>query len=183
MAIAYGTAMREHEMATHTHQAIHQTELGYELNVLGKGAKRRWIPLNEGVLEAISRFRHYHGLNKSIMVDAFPFATPVKPIKKLGEFANNLSTRQLRTFHRQLLYKLIDQAGGDISPELQQSLLSKGFHTYRHTAITHLANQPNVMIERVRLFAGHQDINTTKMYILTEREELLESIQDHYIEW
>lgn len=89
----------------------------------------------------------------------------------------------MRSFHRQLLYKLVDQAGADISSGFQESLLGKGFHSYRHTAVTHLANQPNVMLERVLLFAGHQDINTTKLYILTEREELLDYIQDHYIQW
>ncbi|WP_163834436.1 tyrosine-type recombinase/integrase [Spartinivicinus ruber] len=183
VAIAYGTGIREHELATHTHQAIVRTDLGYELNVLGKGARRRWIPLNEGVIEAIIRFRHYHGLDPTINNDAFPFASSRKPVKKQGEFAKNISTRQLRDFHRQLLYKLIDQAGADISVDFKENLLSKGFHSYRHTAITHLANQPNVMIERVRLFAGHQDINTTKLYILTERDELLAYIQRHYIQW
>ncbi|MCX4024784.1 site-specific integrase [Endozoicomonas sp. SM1973] len=183
VAVAYGTGIREHEMATHTHQAIIQTDLGYELNILGKGAMRRLIPLNEGVVDAICRFRHYHSLDNTLKADDFPFASPIKPVKQQAQFAGNLSTRQLRAFHRQLLTKLTDQAGAEISAEFTASILSKGFHTYRHTAITHLANQPNAMIERVRLFAGHQDINTTKLYILTEREELQTYIQDHYIQW
>ncbi|MBU2708300.1 tyrosine-type recombinase/integrase [Zooshikella marina] len=185
ISIAYGTAAREHELCTHTHDSIYKTDFGYTWEVLGKGSARRNIPLNDMVMESIYRFRRIHGAPEQLTAfDTFPFAPSVKPIKQHTPllYGNNISTRQLRTFYKSLIISLIEQQAG-IDSHMAQSIVSKGFHALRHTALTHLLNQHKLDLEKVRVFAGHSNVNTTAGYILTEREELAKQTQYHGLDW
>ena len=51
------------------------------------------------------------------------------------------------------------------------------FHSLRHTALTHLAQQMD--IEDLAIFAGHDSINTTSQYYHAEANRLRSLTENH----
>lgn len=164
IAITYGLALRESEVALHSCADIHPDgEGGLYLSVLGKGRKRRHLPINENLQDIIVDFRARHGLS-GIHGDNFPLAPRQRKIK--GRLAP-LSSRGLRFFWQSLLRDCARQL---TDPYLSIRLQEIPFHALRHTALTHLARVMD--IEDLAIFAGHDSINTTSQYYHAEAQRL-----------
>lgn len=171
--LAYGLALRESEITQHSCQDIHpDDDGGYFLSVVGKGRKRRNLPLNPALQETIIEFRRFYGC-QGINNDALPLA----PRRRKNQgVLTGLSQRGLR-FWWQRFMEYCAQQTDDIN--LQFRLREMPFHALRHTALTHLARKMD--IEDLAIFAGHDSINTTSQYYHTEARRLKALTQDHQL--
>ncbi len=185
LSVAYGTACREEELCSHCHNALAEGDLGWSLNLRGKGSRRRLISLNEGVMAAIWRYRAFCKAPSGLQADdRFPFAPPLLPVRSVVPYlcSEPVSTRQMRRLWQGFLRKLVS-ASSEIDERFAEALLAKGFHSLRHTALTRMLNDEGVSLEQARLFAGHAHINTTKGYVLTEFSDLAAQTRNHFIDW
>ena len=173
LSICYGLALRESELTQHSCGDIHPDGDGsYYLSVLGKGRKRRRLPLNEGVQQQIVRYRQYHGFS-GLLGDSFPLAPRTR--KAAGQLAA-LTSRGLRFWWQSFMSYCADQTEDEL---LSHRLRELPFHSIRHTALTHLAQRMD--IEDLAIFAGHDSINTTSQYYHAEAHRLKTMSSEHYI--
>ncbi|KEQ15089.1 tyrosine-type recombinase/integrase [Endozoicomonas numazuensis] len=173
ITLGYSLGLRESELTGHSCNDIHpDADGGYFLSVLGKGRKRRQLPLNHKLIEEIKTFRqrfHYEGL----LGDDFPLAPRTRRIKgSLG----SLSSRGLRFWWQKFMTFCASQT--DNSQQAARFDVMP-FHALRHTALTHLAQKMD--IEDLAIYAGHDSINTTSQYYHTEAKRLRKMTETHYL--
>ena len=172
IALAYGLGLRESELTNHTCTDIYPDhEDGFYLSVLGKGKKRRQVPLNENLQKVVMNFRALNGL-EGLTGDYFPLTPRHRKVD--GNYAS-LTPRGLRQWWRTLMTFCSQWASND----LQERLAMMPFHALRHTALTHLARKMD--IEDLAIFAGHDSIHTTSQYYHAETSRLKRMSADHYI--
>lgn len=171
--LGYSLGLRESEMTEHSCNDIHPgIEGGYFLSILGKGRKRRQLPLNNKLIEEIRAFRHSVQC-EGLSGDNFPLAPRTRRIQgKIG----GLSSRGLRFWWQSFM----DFCASE-SDNSQQATRFKvmPFHALRHTALTHLAR--HMKIEDLAIFAGHDSINTTSQYYHTEARRLKLMTETHFL--
>lgn len=171
LTLAYSLALRESEMTQHTCKDIHFDNEGSPyLSVLGKGRKRRHLPLNDEVIQRIQEYQALHGVQQSFN-NTFPLAPRTR--KSQGEL-KNLSARGLRFWWQGFMNDCAKQTEDAL---LQTRLKEMPFHSLRHTALTHLARKMD--IEDLAIFAGHDSINTTSQYYHTEAKRLRTLTAEH----
>ena len=170
--LGYSLGLRESELTNHTCNDIHQDMDGdFYLSILGKGRKRRQLPLNDGVLELIRLHRGQHDL-QGISGDLFPLAPRTRSAD--NPIPQSLSPRGLRFWWQ----KFMQHCAAEITNELvAERFLEMPFHALRHTALTHLARVMD--IEDLAIFAGHDSINTTSQYYHTEAKRLKKMTAEH----
>lgn len=171
--LAYALALRESELTGQSCNDIHSDDDGgYYLSVLGKGRKRRNLPINTDLLHTIREYRHFHR-RPGINTDTLPLA-PRRRMNK-GELTS-LSSRGLRFWWQGFM-----QHCANCTPDidLQYRLQEMPFHSLRHTALTHLARKMD--IEDLAIFAGHDSINTTSQYYHAEAKRLKKLTLNHSI--
>ena len=173
--VAYGLGLRQSEMTNHSCNDIRQDRYGdLVLTIRGKGRRLRQLPVNDSILQTIIRYRTFHKLDEFVR-DGFPLAPCLRPVSADGSF-RVMSPRQVRKWFAQFMEHCADIARID-DEDLAQRLLSKSFHSLRHTALSHLAQKMD--IEDLALFAGHEAITTTQQYYTPERQRLRELTEDH----
>ena len=173
IALCYGLALRESEMTQHSCADIHPDGDGsYFLSVLGKGRKRRRLPLNNNLQKKMIEYRQFHGFS-GLLGDAFPLAPRTR--KSAGQLTA-LSSRGLRFWWQSFMNYCAEQTD---DPVLAGRLRELPFHSLRHTALTHLAKRMD--IEDLAIFAGHDSINTTSQYYHAETYRLKQMAAEHYI--
>ncbi|WP_422465389.1 MULTISPECIES: tyrosine-type recombinase/integrase [unclassified Endozoicomonas] len=172
LSLSYGLALRESELTGHTCSDIHpDNDNGFYLSVLGKGRKRRQVPLNRVLQQQIIEYRRMNGFS-GLYGDPFPLAPKTR---KTGGLITPLSARGLRFWWRSFMENCQSKA----SPDIRHRLQGLPFHTLRHTALTHLARTMD--IEDLAIFAGHDSINTTSQYYHAEASRLKKMAADHHI--
>ncbi|MGI9279834.1 MAG: tyrosine-type recombinase/integrase [Endozoicomonas sp.] len=173
ITLGYSLGLRESELTGHSCNDIHpDIEGGYFLSVLGKGRKRRQLPLNHQLVEQIKAFRqrfHYEGL----FGDDFPLAPRTRRVQ--GQLSG-LSSRGLRFWWQNFMDFCALRAQNS---QQASRFTAMPFHALRHTALTHLARQMD--IEDLAIFAGHDSINTTSQYYHTEARRLKKMTEAHYL--
>ena len=173
LSLCYGLALRESEIALHTCADIHPDGDGsYYLSVLGKGRKRRRLPVNDSLQQQIIKYRQYHGID-GLFGDNFPLAPRTR--RAGGELAS-LTSRGLRFWWQFFMTYCASQTNDQL---LVHRLADIPFHSIRHTALTHLAR--NMDIEDLAIFAGHDSINTTSQYYHAEAHRLKTKAANHFI--
>ena len=171
-SIGYALALRESELTNHScHDIYPDDDGGYFLDVLGKGRKRRKVPIN---LNLQNRIKNYRTLIdcEGFYGDDFPLAPK---IRSRGGVIKSLSTRGLRFWWSNFM----DFCQSRSTPEMEFNFQDLPFHTLRHTALTHLARKMD--IEDLAIFAGHDSINTTSQYYHAEASRLKMLSSEHYI--
>ncbi|MFK0571089.1 tyrosine-type recombinase/integrase [Endozoicomonas sp.] len=172
ISLSYGLALRESELTGHTCSDINpDNDNGYCLSVLGKGRKRRQVPINANLQQTIIRYRQING-HSGLYGDDFPLAPKVR---KTNGVMSPLSSRGLRYWWKSFMSHCQDRA----DPIIRHRLQDLPFHTLRHTALTHLAHRMD--IEDLAIFAGHDSINTTSQYYHAEASRLKKMAADHHI--
>ncbi|WP_299726664.1 site-specific integrase [uncultured Endozoicomonas sp.] len=172
IALGYGLALRESELTHHNCTDIHpDNDNGFYLSVLGKGKKRRHIPLNNQLRGTIMDLKQLYGID-SLYGDTFPLAPRHR---MLNNTLCALSPRGLRQWWRTFMNRCAINA----EPELKARLSTMPFHALRHTALTHLARKMD--IEDLAIFAGHDSIQTTSQYYHAEASRLKRMSADHYL--
>ncbi|WP_062270901.1 tyrosine-type recombinase/integrase [Endozoicomonas arenosclerae] len=171
--LGYSLGLRESELTGHSCNDIHpDNDGGYFLSILGKGRKRRQVPLNQKLVNEIKAFRasyQYEGL----LGDDFPLAPRTRRVN--GKLAG-LSSRGLRFWWQNFMRYCALQAENN---QMAERFLSMPFHAMRHTALTHLAQLMD--IEDLAIFAGHDSINTTSQYYHTEARRLKKMTEAHFL--
>ena len=164
-------ALRESEITSHNCSDIHPDgEGGLYLSVLGKGRKRRHLPINQNLYEKINNYRRLHGLD-DVRNDKFPLAPRLR--KQQGSITA-LSSRGLRFWWQSFMSYCASKSEDSL---LAERLREIPFHSLRHTALTHLAR--NMDIEDLAIFAGHDSINTTSQYYHAEASRLRSLTAQH----
>lgn len=131
---------------------------GYYLDVLGKGNKRREIPLKEKVVESIRAFRNARGLKDWTVAD------PNDPL-----FTTNTHRGYSPSYLSQYLTKMIHESG---LPFISQMQTSVSPHVFRHSLaiISYMSKADIYLISRS---LGHEKIETTVIYLqkIIDREQ------------
>jgi site-specific recombinase XerD len=147
----------------------------WNLVITGKGDKERAIPVGEDLLEALTRYR------RSVGLPAFPTAGEATPL------VVSLRNKEMREgIKRQALDKSIKSIFEGTADMLELSedehernsgmiLRYASAHWIRHSAGSHMANA-GVQLTRVRDFLGHDNIQTTSIYLHTENEEFHDEV-------
>jgi site-specific recombinase XerD len=134
-----------------------------QVRLMGKGRKRRAVPLMEATGQLRRDHRHENGLNRPEDFD--------RPL-----FQNRQGERFSRSGVRYVLQKYV-QALRRAYPGFPQSVSP---HSLRHTKGMHLV-QSGVSLEIIRDFLGHVDVKTTQIYAranLEMQRKALEKISD-----
>ncbi|MGI9276563.1 MAG: tyrosine-type recombinase/integrase [Endozoicomonas sp.] len=173
LTTSYSLALRASELTGHSCNDIHPDgEDGLFLSVLGKGRKRRKLPLNSGLQSCIMDYRRFHGLT-GLAGDGFPLAPRTR--KSAGQLTA-LTARGLRFWWQGFMTYCAMQTNDEV---LARRLSEMPLHSLRHTALTHLARKMD--IEDLAIFAGHDSINTTSQYYHTEAKRLKSLTAEHLL--
>lgn len=123
---------------------------GYYLNVLGKGNKRRQIPLKEKTVQSIHLFRNARGLEDVAVAD-----------KESPLVTTNTGKAYSPSYLSQFLTKTIKETN---LPFLMHRSSPIGPHTFRHAfaIISHLSK---VDVYQIMRSLGHEKIETTMIYL------------------
>jgi integrase/recombinase XerD len=123
---------------------------GYYLDVLGKGNKRRQVPLKEKVLNSIHIFRDARGLEGvSVAGKESPLVT------------TNTGKAYTPSYLSQYLTKTIKETN---LPFLLNRSSPVGPHTFRH-AFAIISHKSGVDIYQIMRSLGHEKIETTMIYL------------------
>ncbi len=178
-SLTYGGALRESELTNHSCLDIRPDKDGQlTLYIRGKGRKLRQLPVTPDMHYAINLFREFHKAG-NICADKFPLAPQLKPIKWLQDGSiefKSMGARGIRKWFSQFM-QYCSSTVEDNTDNLAERLLTKTFHSLRHTALSHLAQRMD--IEDLAIFAGHESITTTQQYYTPEKERLRELTQHH----
>jgi site-specific recombinase XerD len=153
LALLYGTGIRVSECSSLTEGDVDLP--GRLITVTGKGGHERSVPLNEGVVRAMTVYRHYRGL-----------ATPRAPFFR---------SRRGNSMSRNAIYERVRSWG-------YRAKISKRVspHRLRHTFATHLV-QAGVSIVTIRDLLGHKQITSTQVYLHVTAEDLRSAAEKHPI--
>lgn len=153
----YGAGLRISELLGLTQQNLHLEE-GF-LQVLGKGAKERLVPLGRVAIQHITMYlQHVRSL--------WPTVQGYEQRVFVGKSGRPLTRHAVFL----MLKKLAQQAGlhRRVSP-----------HTFRHSFATHLI-EGGADLRAVQEMLGHQSITTTEIYTHLDRDYLKQVVQQFH---
>lgn len=155
--VLYGCGLRVSELVNLKLSNIYADE--QYLQVIGKGDKERWVPINERALELMLTYIH----NVRIHV-------PVKPGEDKYVFLN----RRGHHLTRQMVFIMLRDAvkaagiGKTVSP-----------HSLRHSFATELVEN-GADLRAVQEMLGHESISTTEIYTHLTRDTLRNTIAAYH---
>ena len=155
--VLYGCGLRVSELVGLKLSNVYADEQC--LQVVGKGNKERWVPLNERALELL--LTYIHTVRSHV---------PVKPGEERYVFLNRRGAHLSRQMVFIFLQRAVDAAGlhKKISP-----------HTLRHSFATELVeNGADLRAVQERL--GHASVATTEIYTHISRETLRSTIATYH---
>lgn len=155
--VLYGCGLRVSELVGLRLSNIYADE--QYLQIIGKGNKERWVPINERALSLL--ITYIHNIRSQLKI-------------KLGEekyvFLNRRGAHMSRQMVFIFLQKAVDKAGikKKISP-----------HSLRHSFATELVEN-GADLRAVQEMLGHESISTTEIYTHISRETLRNTIAAYH---
>jgi len=152
--LLYGSGLRISELCELTTNQLHLNDA--RVDVIGKGQKRRVVPLSAYAIEALKRYLSHGRLALAKAPSAYVFLNRHgRPISRVGFF--------------KVLKALALKAGVSqtVSP-----------HTLRHSFATHLLER-GVDLRYVQEMLGHADVSTTEIYTHISSTHI-QAIYDQY---
>lgn len=158
--VLYGCGLRVSELVNLKMSNVYEDE--GMLQVIGKGDKERWVPINARALEMMEMYIHTVRVHYDI---------------KLGEekfvFINRLGRHLSRNYVFMFLQQAVKDAGLNkhVSP-----------HSLRHSFATELVEN-GADLRAVQEMLGHESISTTEIYTHLTRDALrntIEAFHPHY---
>lgn len=148
LSVAYGCGLRRSEMKN-----LNTSDILYHKGILvvtkGKGNKIREVVMNDVVIEDLKRYHLTERLDRirsaASRVDAF--------------FVNSKGERLSGDSLNEMLKAIVKRTGNATLIDKKVSL-----HCLRHSITTHLVER-GMSIEALRDFLGHQEIDTTSLYM------------------
>ncbi len=144
LELLYGTGIRVTELTSLKQKDVFPSD-GL-IRVLGKGGKERYVPFPRPVKQLLEAYMHMH-----------PQTNSSAPL---------LVTETGRPVYRQLVYRLVRQATGEVT-----TLQKRSPHVLRHTFATHLLNS-GADLNAVKELLGHSSLAATEKYTHTTFEHL-----------
>jgi len=166
LGLGYGCGLRVSEAVALNVGAIrfaggNRLSSGSIIVELGKGGRRRIVPLSGGVRDDLADF--YYGERIAL--------EELKGDRQDALVLNRRGDRMQAWTYNRVLGQLVGRAikEGRMSNEILQKRTS--FHGLRHAIATHLLEQ-GLSLEQVRQFLGHQHLETTEIYTHVSRAML-----------
>lgn len=162
LSLLYNTGARVQELIDLSPFSIRQ-EKPYYIEVLGKGAKKRIIPLDEEMIQLLQKYIDRFGLNR-----------PGRETHPL--FFNAWGGKLTNPGVSYVINKYADLAR-KINPEIIPEKLSP--HVFRHSRAMHLL-QAGVPLIYIRDILGHISIQTTEIYARADSKQKREALEKAY---
>jgi site-specific recombinase XerD len=161
----YMTGARLAELVAADMGAVYQEDGRWWLDVIGKGAKPRRLPVSQKLLTAFEEYRVAYGLlPRTVRDDKTPLVLTSRGglLRATEGAVSNAVTGVLEAAAR-----LADSRGDE---ETAASLRKASTHWLRHSVFTHLANN-GVPLTTVQATAGHAKLSTTGLYLHKDDQE------------
>ena len=155
--VLYGCGLRVSELVNLKLSNIYDEE--QMLQVIGKGDKERWVPINPTALELLQTY--IHTVRSHINI---------KPSEKKYVFINRLGTHLSRNY----VFMFLKQAVADAQIKKRISP-----HTLRHSFATELVEN-GADLRAVQEMLGHASISTTEIYTHISRDTLRNTIATYH---
>ena len=175
ITICYSLALRESELSQHGCEHLsYDDTIGCYVEIIGKGRKKRILPINKPLQEKILSYKLLFGIT-SLSGDNFPFSPKIR-VCNSNNIPSSLSSRGIRFWWGSFMKYCAQNTDNQ---DLASRLLAMPFHALRHTALTHLAK--SLRIEDLAIFAGHQSIHTTAQYYHVEVNRISNLTKNHVL--
>jgi site-specific recombinase XerD len=167
-SLLYLQSPRASEAVSHSMNSITKQHGKWWWLVTGKGGKTQRIPWKDQSMEALVRYRTFRGLSP------YPSSNDNAPIlaKLKGE----------KPITADMLYKIIKKKVKEISiaiendhPEYAEKLSLASTHWFRHTSLTHQADD-GINLRYLQAIARHESIETTQRYLHIEEETFHDTV-------
>ncbi|SMP80303.1 phage integrase family protein [Noviherbaspirillum suwonense] len=195
LALAYSSGCRLSELASLRREHLKpftragETTTQWELHVVGKGEKTRFVQLNPHVVAEIRDYFRLRGYEtfaaapeKEPLIASFklPDNPPAAPSPAF-QAASDLSDDERRPKSMRLtssrLYKVLKSFFAEVAdsvasaePETAHKLRRASTHWLRHTFATHGIHN-GMALETIRDLLGHASLTTTSIYVTTEKDK------------
>ena len=155
--VLYGCGLRVSELVNLKMSNIYEDE--GMLQVIGKGDKERWVPINARALEMMEMYIHTVRVHYDI-----------KPGEEKFVFINRLGRHLSRNYVFMFLQQAVKDAGLNkhVSP-----------HSVRHSFATELVEN-GADLRAVQEMLGHESISTTEIYTHLTRDALRNTIEAYH---
>lgn len=155
--VLYGCGLRVSELVNLKMSNIYAEE--EMLQVIGKGNKERWVPINSQALKLMDTYIHHVRVHAKI-----------KPNEEKYVFLNRLGTHLSRNYVFMFLQQAVSNAGLNkhVSP-----------HSLRHSFATELVEN-GADLRAVQEMLGHESISTTEIYTHLTRDTLRNTISAYH---
>jgi len=155
--VLYGCGLRVSELVNLKLSNVYADE--QMLQVIGKGEKERWVPINPRALELMLTYIHTIRVHQ-----------PLRAGEEKYVFINRLGTRLSRQYVFMFLKQAVADAGirKKISP-----------HSLRHSFATELVEN-GADLRAVQEMLGHASLSTTEIYTHLSRETLRNTISAYH---
>lgn len=155
--VLYGCGLRVSELVNLKMSNIYAEE--EMLQIIGKGNKERWVPINPRALDLIDTYIH----NVRVHYD-------IKPGEEKFIFINRLGRHLSRNYVFMFLQQAVENAGINkhVSP-----------HSLRHSFATELVEN-GADLRAVQEMLGHESISTTEIYTHLTRDALRNTIASYH---
>ncbi len=155
--VLYGCGLRVSELVNLKMSNLYADE--QMLQVIGKGNKERWVPINPRALDLIDTYIH----NVRVHYD-------IKPGEEKFIFINRLGRHLSRNYVFMFLQQAAQNAGINkhVSP-----------HSLRHSFATELVEN-GADLRAVQEMLGHESISTTEIYTHITRDALRNTIASYH---
>ena len=155
--VLYGCGLRVSELVNLKMSNLYADE--QMLQVIGKGNKERWVPINSRALDLIDTYIH----NVRVHYD-------IKPGEEKFIFINRLGRHLSRNYVFMFLQQAVENAGINkhVSP-----------HSLRHSFATELVEN-GADLRAVQEMLGHESISTTEIYTHLTRDALRNTIASYH---
>ncbi len=151
--VLYGCGLRVSELVNLKLSNVYADE--QMLQVIGKGDKERWVPINPRALEMLLTYVHTVRVHQNLRHGEEKYV-----------FINRLGTR----LSRQYVFMFLKQAVADAGIKKKISP-----HSLRHSFATELVEN-GADLRAVQEMLGHASLSTTEIYTHLSRETLRETI-------
>ena len=162
LALMYNTGARVQEMINLTPADIRVSK-PYTIELLGKGNKKRIVPLDDNMMRLLLEYLKENGLDQ-----------PRYAMHPL--FFNSRGSRLTNPGITYVLKKYADMARKE-NPQLIPDMISP--HVLRHSKAMHLL-QAGVNLVYIRDLLGHVSVQTTEVYARTDSKAKREALEKAY---
>jgi integrase len=174
-ATLYMLAPRAGELETHRMNSFREERGRWWWHVVGKGGKKAKVPVADDMLQALIRYRKFHGMS------AVPKPTDLTPLLMSIKDGSPITARRLNQILKQIFYAAAELLPADAEHK-KEKLRAASAHWGRHTGITAKIDS-GINARYVQKDARHSDSRTTQRYIHEEEERWHDEAQKQHLPW